>query len=283
MESINVPDFTPPARILAANQPATVGTRPTATREARRPAPVRASRNLRTQQLPPRPEKADERALIARAKVATDGAARNELIETHMGLVRQVARRYAIDASHYEDILQEGALGVLRAAETFDLAFDVRFSTYATYWIRTRIQRYLAAVRSHEYGAPASVAWACGKTRGKGGFRALARSLSLDDAAGPEGERTLEEVVASDQADPETKVGARELQGRVVAALKRAAERLDDPRTKLIIDERLLAEEPATLAELGEALNLSREGARLLETRLLKETRKELDAVGVAA
>jgi RNA polymerase sigma-32 factor len=281
MEFANVPDFTPPARIVAAN-PSPATPRPT-TRDTRKPLPVRAARGVGRGVLPPRPERADERALIARAKQATDHQARNELIEAHMGLVRQVARRYAIDASHYEDILQEGALGVLRAAETFDLAFDVRFSTYATYWIRTRIQRYLAAVRSHEYGAPASVAWACGKTRGKSGFRALARSLSLEDTAGPDGERTLEEVVAADMPDPEAKVGDRELHGRVVAALRRAAERLDDPRTKLIIEERLLAEEPATLAELGQALNLSREGARLLETRLLKETKKELDAVGVAA
>jgi RNA polymerase sigma factor (sigma-70 family) len=217
-----------------------------------------------------------ERGPVDKAKV-------DALVREHIGLVRLVARRYSIDPSHYEDMLQEGALGIMRAAETFDVKFSVKFSTYATFWIRTRIQRYLAAVRGHEFGAPASVAWACGRTRGKSGVRALARSVSLDDTSGTDGKRALEEVIAGDSPDPEAYVSGVEMRARVVGALHTAARKLNDPRTALLIEQRLLSDEPATLAEIGAALDLSREGARLLESRLLKLAKKELEVTGVAA
>jgi RNA polymerase sigma-32 factor len=208
--------------------------------------------------------------------------ARDELILSHETLVHQIARRYVADPGRFDDIIQEGFLGLMRAAETFNLDHKVRFSTYASYWIRSKIQRYLAGIRSHEYGAPASVAWACGRTRGKDGYRALFRSLSLDDRAPGEDDRSLMEMLPSDTPGPEREVAERELHTLVGQALARAAEKLDDPRAITMIEARLLAEEPATFAELGRALNLSREGARLLEMRLLKRTRDELGALQAA-
>lgn len=218
-----------------------------------------------------------EKRADARPEDDVRALTKDQLVRRHIGLVKQVARRYSIDASHYDDMIQEGTMGVLRAAETFDPKFKVKFSTYATYWIRTRIQRYLAAVRGHEFGAPASVAWACGRTRGKASYRPLARSLSLEDTKAAEG-RPLEEVVPSDSVDPEEHASSVEVKARVAAALQVAAKRLNDPRTTLLIEERLLSDEPKTLAELGVKLDLSREGARLLEARLLRLAKQELEA-----
>lgn len=226
----------------------------------------------------------EERALL-KAWQAGERGARDRLVMAHMTLVHQVARRYVADANRRDDMVQEGLLGLMRAAESFDVSHDVRFATYATYWIRSRIQRYLAGVRGEEFAAPASVAWACGRTRGKGGPRVLKRSLSLSEPVGRDGDdRTLVDTLSADpQSDPERQVAQGEVRHKLTLALHTAARKMNDPRTRVMIERRILSEDPATFAELGRLLNLSREGARLLERRLLERTRGELAEVGLTA
>lgn len=202
-----------------------------------------------------------------------DGAARNRLVESHLALVKRMASNFARRGANFEDLVQEGSLALIRAAETFEPDRKVRFATYAAYWIRSHMQRYLAALRSQQYAAPASVAYLGGRSRGKNGDRRLLHTVSLDAPASHETERPLVESLNSDTETPDQAVERTESKDLVHKALKRAFEELHDERAAVVIEKRILSDDPATLAEIGKELHLSREGARLLELRLLNRMR----------
>jgi RNA polymerase primary sigma factor len=84
----------------------------------------------------PRAEVERLAALIAEG----DCEARNLLVKANLGLVRQVARRYVGRGLSIDDLVGEGNLGLIRAAEEFDPSVGASFSTYATYWIKQSIQ-----------------------------------------------------------------------------------------------------------------------------------------------
>jgi RNA polymerase primary sigma factor len=76
-----------------------------------------------------------------------DEAARRRLIEGNLRLVIKIAKNYLIPGVSFLDLIQEGNLGLMHAAEKFNYIRDVHFSTYANWWIRQGILRYLANKR----------------------------------------------------------------------------------------------------------------------------------------
>ena len=77
----------------------------------------------------------------------------------------------------------------------------------------------------------------------------------------------------ADCETPEETVEKTESRSRVRQALAKAFEELDDSRAAVVIQKRILTDDPSTLAEIGKELDLSREGARLLEMRLIKRVK----------
>lgn len=86
----------------------------------------------------------DEKALGKRAQQG-DRAARDELVLSNIRLVVSIARYYRNRGLPMEDVIQHGIIGLNRAAEKFDPSKDIRFSTYATLWIKQAIQRGIAS------------------------------------------------------------------------------------------------------------------------------------------
>ena len=86
---------------------------------------------------------AEEIDLSNRAK-AGDGRARQRLIEKNLRLVVSVAKKYRGMGLPFEDLIQEGNIGLMRAVEKYDPDRGFRFSTYATWWVRQAVQRAVA-------------------------------------------------------------------------------------------------------------------------------------------
>jgi RNA polymerase sigma factor (sigma-70 family) len=83
----------------------------------------------------------ETRDLVSRARQGDEDAAA-QLISCHERLVFQIAMKYAQEPSDIDELMQEGRVGILHAVTKFDISRPVRFVTYATWWIRQRIQRY---------------------------------------------------------------------------------------------------------------------------------------------
>ena len=247
--------------------------------------PLPSSRIPRTRRAAPQDEAAvsnrlslkDEQQLARRALGNGPGAqeARNQLVMANYGLIHMVASAYRRSFTRYEDLVQEGAIGLLRAAETFDPERGVRFGTYAVYWIRSKVQRFLQAQRRESNPLMAGV----DAVLMDDGRRHIPRAsvVSLETPANGTEDRSYSDVVSDpDAATPEELVRDGEVERRAVAALWDACKQMRDPRVAVIVEKRILAPAPETLSQVGRRLNLSREGARILENRVIHLARARM-------
>lgn len=204
--------------------------------------------------------------------------ARNQLVMANYGLIHLVAQAYRRAGIRYEDLVQEGAMGLLRAAETFDPDRGVRFGTYAVYWIRSKVQRFIEHQRRESNPFMAGVE----SVAGEDGRRHIprTRTVSLEAPIDVDGERSLSDIVSDpDDAGPERRAMEDQEEGRVAKEVWKVCQELGDPRLEVIVKQRLLSRTPETLAEVGKRLRLSREGARLLEARVLGTVKMRLQDI----
>lgn len=225
--------------------------------------------------------------------------AREELVRSNLRLVASVAQRYVPSAGDldFDDLVQEGTLGLQRAAEKFDPELGYKFSTYATWWIRQaicrgidtsghpirlpvhiweRIRKINSYARSFEArnGRVASLREVAeGVDMDTGEVQALldiSRPLARLDAPvgdAKEGLTLGEMLFNSSLPDPDEAVERSSVSREVGAVIQ---SRLD-PRSVDILDRRfgLSAPEPATLEEIARVYGLTRERIRQIEQRVL--------------
>jgi RNA polymerase primary sigma factor len=210
----------------------------------------------------------EERALALRVQ-AGDERARELLVRHNLSFVVAVSRKYLGRGSRLDDLIQEGNVGLLKAVEKFDPNLGTRFSTYAIWWIRAYIQKYLKDARSSVQG-------------GGGSERVYQRDLSLDAVVDEDGETTRLDRLESPEPNPEALALSRQKDEDVREALKRVRKRLGDLGWQ-IVNERLEADSPKTLAEIGELFGVSRERVRQVEMRTRVFLAKYLAALGERA
>ncbi len=237
--------------------------------------------------------------LSKRAKQG-DGRARQRLIEKNLRLVVSVAKRYRGYGLPFEDLIQEGNIGLMKAVEKFDPDRGFRFSTYATWWIRQAVQRAVAdkgrtiRVPVHmtdkirkmarmynglltELGreptdeeVASGLGWTVKDVRDVKG--AMPDATSLNQPLSSEGDASeLGDFVEDERASDTPGEVMREMES---AGLQQAIERLPERHRYVLVRRYGLDDrEPATLAELGDELDISRERVRQLQReaeRILK-------------
>ncbi|MBV1706987.1 MAG: RNA polymerase factor sigma-32 [Hyphomicrobiales bacterium] len=262
-------------------------------------------------------ERDEEHGLALRWKEQHDQAALHRLTESHMRLVVSIAGRFKNYGLPATDLIQEGHIGLLEAAARFDPAREVRFSTYATWWIRAAIQDYVlrnwSIVRGGTSSAQKALFFNLRRMRarlldkpGQGStaemFKAIATTLgvspgdvewmnlrlsggdvSLNAQVGSqdegEGSERLDFMIdASPRADQLVEEGTD--QAHHHACLQQALATLN-PREREIVQRRRLEETGQTLEELGAQLGISKERVRQIEVRALEKLRQSMMAQGV--
>jgi RNA polymerase primary sigma factor len=246
---------------------------------------------------------AREEVILAALARQGDPAARQAMMEANIRLVMSVARRYTCKSLTFEDLVQEGILGLLEAINKFDGSLGNRFSTYATYWIRQAIVRAIEKqdrlIRLPVYGCDAvrkveraerSLAETLGRPPTP---EEVAREtslpvrlvkniaqygqdpLSLDVLVGDSEDTVFADlVVDNDAIDPsETALGGMEREALLeqVGCL--------EPRERWVIQQRfgLFDGQVHTLKEIAEQLKMSREGVRHVQLRALRKLRDALN------
>jgi len=241
----------------------------------------------------------EEEIELTRAVQQGSKPARQRLIESNMRLVINIAKTYRNRAIPLEDLIQEGAIGLMQAAERFDPDKGFRFSTYATHWIRQAIGRAIdnksKAIRlpahvsqslrrvekeklrlSRELGAdpsPEQLAAAMGISAKKllTLFQSSQELLSLDMTVGDSGGMTLGGLIKDNKnTDPEAMILSQEMVEelqRIICELNEREQRVMRLRFRLDGSEAPLQE------EIAKELKLSRERVRQIEVQAIKKLR----------
>jgi RNA polymerase sigma-32 factor len=256
-------------------------------------------------------EREEEHSLAVRWKDERDQEALHKLTSAHMRLVIAIAARFRHFGLSMSDLIQEGHVGLLEAAARFEPEREVRFSTYATWWIRASIQDYIlrnwSIVRGGTSSAQKALFFNLRRLRARLSrgaepmnepnlYETIAQAIgvSRDDVAlmdsrlsGPDVSLNAP-VVDSDEASadrqdfivctaplPDETVGNDIDRERRATWLNRALRALNERELK-IVSERRLTEDGATLESLGHKLGISKERVRQIESRALAKLKTEL-------
>jgi RNA polymerase primary sigma factor len=201
----------------------------------------------------------EEELTLARQARAGDEDTRRRLVEKNLRLVVSVAKRYRGMGLPFEELIQEGNIGLMTAVERFDPEMGDRFSTYATWWVRQAIGRAIA-----DKGRVVRLPVHAGEKARKTARVRNALSAQLGR------EPTYEEVASGLREFVEDE-GASEMPDGVIrqmenARLIEAIEGITDRERHVLVRRYGLdGQESATLAELGEELGTTRERVRQLQ------------------
>jgi RNA polymerase primary sigma factor len=231
-----------------------------------------------------------------------DTEARDHLIRANLRLVVKIARAYSGHGLGLSDLIAEGNFGLLRAVEGFDPSRNIRFSTYASYWIKQSIKRaqvntgktiripaYMVELLTKWRRANAELQDKLGRAptqeevadilqlpRKRMGIlkRAIRVYNTIPQSDQAESGSSLDETLMDMHADaPETALLEADDHQRVLSLLDDMEQR---DATVLRMRFGLTDDEPKTLKEIGDCLGLTRERVRQIESDALKKLRTRL-------
>lgn len=234
-----------------------------------------------------------------------DPQAAQELIKSNLRFVVKVAAEYSKFGAKMIDLIQEGNIGLMHAVKEYNPYKGVRLITYAVWWIRGYIQEYLmkqfsmvkigttpnqrklfyqlqkqkeelekmglvgAEAISQKLGIPVEEVESMQN-------RLTFRDVSLDKPVSEDSSVTLQDL---QRGTDETPVDEKIAQAEMIELLKEKIEEIKpllNEKEKIILEERLLNDEPLTLQEIGTKYKITREAVRQAEVRLMKKIKERM-------
>ena len=248
----------------------------------------------------------EEHTIAVRYHETQDVDAAYRLVTANLRLVVMIARQYQRAFKNLLDLVQEGNIGLMEAVKKYDPYRGIRFPSYAVWWIRAYIIRYVMnnwrMVKLGTTQAQRKLFFNLQKERERleaEGFRVepklLAQRLSVKESeviemrqrmagrdlsvdapmASDHDGGSLLEVLPSQAATAEDAFGDAETRELISRKVKEFGETLAG-KERVIFDGRLMAEEPLTLQEIGDQYKISRERVRQIEERLKKKLKAHL-------
>lgn len=247
-----------------------------------------------------------EREIAIRFRETGDPKAAEALVTANLRFVVKVASEYTKFGARLIDLVQEGNVGLMHAVKEFNPYKGVRLITYAVWWIRGYIQEYLmrqySMVRIGTTANQRKLFYQLQKEReklekmgleqgiaqlsGKLGVseeeahemhaRLSGRDVSLDAPVSEDGNsRLLDFQSEADPTQLEEQLGTREELEILRSKIEELRPTLNE-REQFLLDERLLADEPMTLQEIGDKYGTTREAVRQMEVRVMGKIKKLL-------
>ncbi|MDH3284122.1 MAG: sigma-70 family RNA polymerase sigma factor [Acidobacteriota bacterium] len=240
-----------------------------------------------------------ERQLARRYRELGDREAARELITANLRLVVKLALMYRRALRNVMDLIQEGNIGLMEALKRYDPEQGVRFSTYASWWIKAYMLKFLMdnarLVRVGTTNARRKLLYNLRKEQRKlqsQGIdptprllaerfgvsqddvvevdRALSsRDTSVDAPLSDDSRATIADVMPTEEMAVDEQVAAAEIREKVDEAIAAFRQTIGE-RERAILDLRLVAEDPATLQDLGDRFGVTREAMRQAEVKLKK-------------
>lgn len=252
----------------------------------------------------------DEHALAVRYTQSGDVNAAAKLVSANLRLVVKIAYEYRRAYRNIMDLIQEGNIGLMQAVKRYDPYRGVKLSSYAAWWIRAYILRFVLnnwrLVKLGTTQAQRKLFFNLNKEKARLASmgieptageiarrlnveesevtemdrRLAAREASLDAPIGDPDGRSVSRVEMMPAAGTPPDIALAERQVNMMVHEKMVAFRatLASPKEIAIFEDRLIAEDPLTLQDLGERFGISRERVRQLEARLLSRLREFLRA-----
>jgi RNA polymerase sigma-32 factor len=257
----------------------------------------------------------EESALAKRWREYADRDAADRILNSHLRLVARIAVGYRGYGLPLAEVISEGNVGLIQAVKRFDPEKGVRFSTYATWWIKAAIQEYIlrswSLVKIGTTASQKKLFFNLRKVKNRmlaleeGDMRpdqveAIARSLHVTEQDVIEmnrrlsGDLSLNAPIRDDDAsgerqdwlmdeapDQESRLAESEESSMRRKALRDSLAVLNE-RERRILEARRLTDEPTTLEDLAAELNISRERVRQIEARAFQRLQKAVRAAIVS-